>query len=65
MKISHECIHCLARQAVEIAEEATSNVTMQEEIITSSFLFDFTNEGYDESLLWLHTIKSNVKSYVL
>lgn len=36
MKISHECIHCLARQAVEIAEEATSNITMQEEIIKKS-----------------------------
>jgi uncharacterized protein with ATP-grasp and redox domains len=36
MKISRECIHCLARQAVEIAEEATTNVTMQEEIIKSS-----------------------------
>lgn len=36
MKISYECIHCLARQAVEIAEEATSNVIMQEEIIKKS-----------------------------
>jgi uncharacterized protein with ATP-grasp and redox domains len=36
MKISRECIHCLARQAVEIAEEATSSVTMQEEIIKKS-----------------------------
>lgn len=36
MKISHECIQCLARQAVEIAEEATSNITMQEEIIKKS-----------------------------
>ncbi|MBE6067302.1 MAG: DUF89 family protein [Clostridium lundense] len=36
MKVSHECIHCLARQAVEIAEEATSNVTIQEEIIKKS-----------------------------
>ena len=36
MKISRECIHCLARQAVEIAEEATSNVKMQEEIIKRS-----------------------------
>ncbi|MDF2532219.1 MAG: hypothetical protein K0Q65_1800 [Clostridia bacterium] len=36
MKISRECIHCLARQAVEIAEEATSNVSMQEEIIKRS-----------------------------
>ncbi len=36
MKISRECIHCLARQAVEIAEEATSNKAMQEEIIKRS-----------------------------
>ena len=36
MKVSRECIHCLARQAVEIAEEATSDVTMQEEIIKRS-----------------------------
>lgn len=36
MKISRECIHCLARQAIEIAEEATENITMQEEIIKSS-----------------------------
>ncbi|WP_353094686.1 ARMT1-like domain-containing protein [Tissierella praeacuta] len=36
MKIAHECIHCLARQAVEIAEEATSNVSVQEEIIKKS-----------------------------
>jgi uncharacterized protein with ATP-grasp and redox domains len=36
MKISRECIHCIARQAVEIAEEATSSVTMQEEIIKKS-----------------------------
>jgi damage-control phosphatase, subfamily I len=36
MKISRECIYCLARQAVEIAEEATKNITMQEEIIKRS-----------------------------
>ncbi len=36
MKVSRECISCLARQAVEIAEEATSNVAMQEEIIKKS-----------------------------
>lgn len=36
MKISRECIHCLARQAVEIAEEATSNITLQEDIIKRS-----------------------------
>jgi len=36
MKVSRECISCLARQAVEIAEEATSDVAMQEEIIKRS-----------------------------
>lgn len=36
MKIARECIQCLARQAVEIAEEATKDVTMQEEIIKRS-----------------------------
>lgn len=36
MKISRECIHCLARQAVEIAEKATSSAAMQEEIIKKS-----------------------------
>lgn len=36
MKVARECIQCLARQVVEIAEEATSNVTMQEEIIKKS-----------------------------
>lgn len=36
MKVSRECISCLARQAVEIAEEATSNVAVQEEIIKRS-----------------------------
>lgn len=36
MKISRECIHCLARQAVEIAEEATNNAIMQEKIIKMS-----------------------------
>lgn len=36
MKVSRECIHCLARQAVEIAEEATINETLQEDIIKKS-----------------------------
>ncbi|ADL51732.1 damage-control phosphatase ARMT1 family protein [Clostridium cellulovorans] len=36
MKISRQCIQCLARQAVEISEEATSDITMQEEIIKRS-----------------------------
>lgn len=38
MKISRECISCLARQAVEIAEEATDKVELQEEIIRRSLL---------------------------
>lgn len=36
MKISRECIHCLARQAIEIAEEATNDISMQENIIKKS-----------------------------
>ncbi|BEP28173.1 damage-control phosphatase ARMT1 family protein [Helicovermis profundi] len=36
MKISYECIHCLARQAVEIAKEATTFGNQQEEIIKRS-----------------------------
>lgn len=36
MNISRECIPCLARQAVEIAEEATADVDKQEEIIKKS-----------------------------
>lgn len=36
MKIARECIYCLARQAVEIAEEATKDIAMQEEIIKRS-----------------------------
>ena len=48
MKISRECIHCLARQAVEIAEEATSDVTMQEEIIKIS-LKELGELNFDET----------------
>ena len=36
LKISRECIPCLARQAVEIAEEAIDNLKVQEEIIIRS-----------------------------
>ncbi len=36
MKISHECIHCLARQAVEIAVESTPIENEQENIIKKS-----------------------------
>lgn len=63
MKISHECIHCLARQAVEIAEEATSNVTMQEEIIKRSMKelgeMDF-NETAPEIAFRMHQHAKNI-----
>jgi len=36
MKISRQCIYCLAREAVKIAEEATKDVAMQEKIIKRS-----------------------------
>lgn len=36
MKVSRECIQCLARQAVEIAEETTTDIAIQEEIIKKS-----------------------------
>lgn len=36
MKIAYECIPCLARQAVEIAEEMTSDTQIQEQIISAS-----------------------------
>lgn len=48
MKISHECIYCLARQAVEIAEEATKDVSMQEEIIKRS-LRELTEMDFNET----------------
>lgn len=63
MKISRECIHCLARQAVEIAEEATSIVTMQEEIIKRSLLelgkLDF-NETAPEIGFRMHQHAKNI-----
>ena len=63
MKISRECIHCLARQAVEIAEEATSNVTMQEEIIKRSLKelgeMDF-NETAPEIAFRMHQHAKNI-----
>ncbi|MCB2288505.1 ARMT1-like domain-containing protein [Clostridium sp. CS001] len=63
MKISHECIHCLARQAVEIAEEATSNVAMQEEIIKRSLKelgeMDF-NETAVEIAFRMHQHAKNI-----
>jgi hypothetical protein len=48
MKISRECIHCLARQAVEIAEEATADIKMQEVIIKSS-LKELAEMNFDET----------------
>lgn len=48
MKVSRECIHCLARQAVEIAEEATNSAAMQEEIIKKS-LQELGNLDFNET----------------
>ncbi len=48
MKISRECIHCLARQAVEIAEEAASDAAVQEEIIRRS-LKELANMDFNET----------------
>ena len=48
MKISRECIHCLARQAVEIAEEATEDIKLQETIIKNS-LKELSNMNFDET----------------
>ena len=63
MKISHECIYCLARQAVEIAEETTSNITMQEEIIKRSLKelgeMDF-NETAPEIAFRMHQHAKNI-----
>lgn len=63
MKISRECISCLARQAVEIAEEATSNVTMQEKIIKRSLKelgeIDF-NETAPEIAFRMHQHAKNI-----
>lgn len=65
MKISHECIYCLARQAVEIAEEATKDVTMQEEIIKSSLKelgqLDF-RESAPEIAFRMHQHAKNITS---
>jgi uncharacterized protein with ATP-grasp and redox domains len=63
MKISRECIHCLARQAVEIAEEATNNEKMQEEIIKRSLKelgeIDF-NETAPEVAFRMHQHAKNI-----
>lgn len=63
MKIQYECIHCLARQAVEIAEEASNDVTMQEEIIKRSLKelgeMDF-NETAAEIAFRMHQHAKNI-----
>ncbi len=63
MKISRECIHCLARQAVEIAEEATNDITEQEEIIKRSLQelgkMDF-NETAPEIAFRMHQHAKNI-----
>lgn len=63
MKIQYECIHCLARQAVEIAEEVTSDVAMQEEIIKKSLKelgeMDF-NETAPEIAFRMHQHAKNI-----
>lgn len=63
MKISRECIHCLARQAVEIADEATSDAAMQEEIIKRSLKelgeMDF-NETAPEIAYRMHQHAKNI-----
>jgi uncharacterized protein with ATP-grasp and redox domains len=63
MKVSRECIQCLARQAVEIAEEATSNVAKQEEIIKMSLRelaeMDF-NETAPEIAFRMHQHAKNI-----
>ncbi len=48
MKVSHQCIYCLARQAVEIAEEVTNNSEQQEQIIKMS-LQELANTAFSES----------------
>lgn len=63
MKISRECISCLARQAVEIAEEATNDVTIQQEIIKRSLKelgeMDF-NETAPEIAFRMHQHSKNI-----
>jgi uncharacterized protein with ATP-grasp and redox domains len=63
MKVSRECIHCLARQAVEIAEEATADIAMQEEIIKRSLQelaeMDF-NETAPEIAFRMHQHSKNI-----
>lgn len=48
MKVSHQCISCLARQAVEIAEEVTDDLALQEQILKMS-LQELANTDFCES----------------
>ena len=48
MKISHECIPCLARQAIEIAKEVATDIKMQEEIIKFS-LKELSELNFEET----------------
>jgi len=48
MKIARECIPCLARQAVEIAQEATTNGSLQEQIIKAS-LAELANMSFEQT----------------
>lgn len=63
MKVSRECIYCLARQAVEIEEEATSDAAIQEEIIKKSLKelseMDF-NETAPEIAFKMHQHAKNI-----
>lgn len=67
IKISRECIHCLARQAVEIAEEATSNISIQEQIIKRSLKelseVDF-NETAPEVAFRMHQHAKNITGII-
>jgi len=66
MKVSHECIHCLARQAVEIAEEATDNKKEQEKIIKNSLkelsLIDFNSTAPEVAFKMHQHVKSITKN---
>lgn len=45
--MDHRCIACLARQAVEIAEDSTSDTQLQEQIIRAS-LTELSNLSFDQ-----------------
>lgn len=48
MKIARECISCLARQAVQVAEEATPDASLQDQIIKAS-LCELSNLSFDQT----------------